>query len=519
MKNIFLKYKINLNIKILIFSLIISQNYFFLWNKRFLIHPNYLFFNTLYLLIFSLIVFYFLITLIEKTKYYFYLNLIIYSYIIVKLIEIPFFYSNIINLTELIKNFYLIFLEDSFFLLFLKKITPFILIFIFLSIFLKKYESFIKKFILIFSLIFFLILCYSMTLRFIYYEKTNIDNQNIIKNNKVIWLILDEFDPQIAFGKGNNLKNFKNLIDMSFLSLNSFSPSSHTMESMPSIFMSRNIKDIEYKNFNIFLTDHSNKKKEFNFKNTFFHNLEEKNFSFQILSEVLPYCFMLKLEVNCIQNRAKQRNYFDAIISNFTPYNYIKKLKEKIYFKNRKDISIPKNINDKIILKNEFFLSKKLDFTLNDFENLINSSNNLTLIHLFLPKSDTIASEHVEKFYKIKINDGLEKYKLMLNYTDLIIRGIIEKIKDRKNEKTMILITSDHWLRAASNDPKPSLFIAKILNDETKTINEKKVMNIFIPDLILNFLENKIETHSEINNYVNNLNDIDLSLIKNNLQN
>ena len=170
-------------------------------------------------------------------------------------------------------------------------------------------------------------------------------------------------------------------------------------------------------------------------------------------------------------------------------------------------------------MKNEFFLSKKLNFTLNDFENLINSSNNLTLIHLFLPKSDTIASEHVEKFYEIKINDGLEKYKLMLNYTDLIIRGIIEKIKDRKNEKTMILITSDHWLRAASNDPKPSLFIAKILNDETKTINEKKVMNIFIPDLILNFLENKIETHSEINNYVNNLNDIDLSLIKNNLQN
>ena len=46
---------------------------------------------------------------------------------------------------------------------------------------------------------------------------------------------------------------------------------------------------------------------------------------------------MLKLEVNCIQNQAKQRNYFDAIISNFTPYNYIKKLKEKIYFKNRKD--------------------------------------------------------------------------------------------------------------------------------------------------------------------------------------
>ena len=101
----------------------------------------------------------------------------------------------------------------------------------------------------------------------------------------------------------------------------------------------------------------------------------------------------------------------------------------------------------------------------------------------------------------------------------LIIRGIIEKIKDRKNEKTMILITSDHWLSMHLMIQNPPFLLQKILNDETKIINEKKVMNIFIPDLILNFLENKIKSHLEINNYVNNLNDIDLSLIKNNLQN
>ena len=61
------------------------------------------------------------------------------------------------------------------------------------------------------------------------------------------------------------------------------------MESIPSILMSRNIKDIEYKNFNIFFTRSFKQKKVFNFKNTFFlYNRKEKNFSFQILSEVLP---------------------------------------------------------------------------------------------------------------------------------------------------------------------------------------------------------------------------------------
>ena len=518
MKQLLLEKGSDFYLKIVALSLIVSQNYFFLWNKRFLIHPNYLFFNTFYLLLFSFLFFFLLIKFTEKTKYFQFLKILIYSYILVKLIEIPFFYSNILTLSDLMKNFYLFFFKNSLLIMFLKKITPFILTYLFLSVFFKKYEIFIKKFVLIFSLIFLLILCYSMMLRITNYDKTKINNQQIVKQNKVIWLILDEFDPQIAFEKENNLKNFKSLLENSFSLTNSFSPSSHTMESIPSIFMSRNVKEIEYKNFRIFFTNHENIKKEFNFKNTFFHSLDEKKFSFQIISEVLPYCFMLGLEDNCIKNQAKQKNYFDSIISTFTPYSYMRKLYEIIYLKGKQNSFINENVNANVVLNDNFYLSKKLNFKLKDFEDTIKSTNNLTLIHLFLPKSNTIASKHVEKFYKTKVNDGLEKYKLMLNYTDLIIEGIMDKIQEQNDDEIMILITSDHWLRVSSNDPKPSLFIAKILGDETKLVNEKKIMNIFIPNLISNFLQNKIKTHLEINDYIKTFDDINLSLIKNNLK-
>ena len=42
-------------------------------------------------------------------------------------------------------------------------------------------------------------------------------------------------------------------------------------------------------------------------------------------------------------------------------------------------------------------------------------------------------------------------------------------------------------------------------------------MNIFIPNLILKYLNNEIKNHSEINNYINTLDDINMNLIKNNL--
>ena len=42
-------------------------------------------------------------------------------------------------------------------------------------------------------------------------------------------------------------------------------------------------------------------------------------------------------------------------------------------------------------------------------------------------------------------------------------------------------------------------------------------MNIFIPNLILKYLNNEIKNHSEIDNYINDLDDINLNFIKNNL--
>ena len=283
------------------FSLIIAENYFFLWNKRFLIHPSYLFFNTFFLFFFSMIFFSLIIHFIDKVSNYEKKKIflvIILSFILVKLIQTTLFYSDVTNLSIIFEKLFSLFISNNLIILFLKKITPYFLVFLIIYFFNKKIV-FIQRFIFSFSIIFLFIMIYSISLRYLNYDKVELNTFDSNSEKKVVWIILDEFDPSLAFNDKNKLVNFNLFKEKSLFLSNSYSPSSHTLESIPSIFMSRDVKDIKYLNNKIYLKDNlQNKELNFNFSNTFLSNLNQNYLKFNLYSEVLPYCFILGLEKN-----------------------------------------------------------------------------------------------------------------------------------------------------------------------------------------------------------------------------
>ena len=350
------------------------------------------------------------------------------------------------------------------------------------------------------------------------YDKVEINTFNSSSEKKVVWIILDEFDPSLAFDDKNKLVNFDLFKEKSLVLSNSYSPSSHTLESIPSIFMSRDVKEIKYLDNKIYLKDNlQNKEINFNFSNSFLSDLNQNNLNFNLYSEVLPYCFILGLEKNCEENKNKFSNYFDGLLSSFTPLAYIDRFNEKLRKFEKYDLIKIQKFNEKYKIDQNFILSEKLKFNIESLEKELKSDNNLTFIHLFLPKENVEASKSVKKFYNSNSNKDYENYLMMLNYTDLIIKGINKLIDKYNNKDIMLIVSSDHWYRKLSDDIKPSLFILKIFKDDNKIVNNKKIMNIFIPNLILKYLNNEIKNHSEINNYINSLDDINMSLIKNNL--
>ena len=129
-----------------------------------------------------------------------------------------------------------------------------------------------------------------------------------------------------------------------------------------------------------------NKEKIFNFKNTFFSDLKSNEFNFNLYSEVLPYCFMLGLENNCKQNKNKFSNYFNGIIFSYTPLSYINKIRKKNIRYGKFNIEELHEFNENYNISSDFIISEKLKFNFEDFEKELNSENNFTFIHLFLPK-------------------------------------------------------------------------------------------------------------------------------------
>ena len=84
--------------------------------------------------------------------------------------------------------------------------------------------------------------------------------------------------------------------------------------------------------------------------------------------------------------------------------------------------------------------------------------------------------------------------------------------KNYKKNKTLVILSSDHWAKDYYGDfktrpindntiPYPTLFIAKIIGDNEKFDIYDPDSGIHTQELIQNFLNDKISSHSDINKF------------------
>ena len=264
-------------------------------------------------------------------------------------------------------------------------------------------------------------------------------NKKVPQNDKkVLWFVLDEYDPSYVRNPKNPIKlhNISNLIDKSFNHLSSYSPSDYTLQSMPSILTKTFSKGHSFKDYQLYLHKDNNLKIKFEINETFLWKLTNENFNYEIISEVLPYCSMLKIKTSCKDSHNKPFFYFDAIKQIYLPAGYFSKIFE--YFKKREKFNY--EIIDKLQIKDDdLFISKKLSIKTNDLKNLINNDNNLIFLHLFIPHTKTEVTKHTTKAFNnmMPINDN-EEYFLNLKYTDFIIQKILEMINKSKKTRHII---------------------------------------------------------------------------------
>jgi len=351
------------------------------------------------------------------------------------------------------------------------------------------------------------------------------------KNRKVLWMLFDGFDYEIAFDKNDTssefMKNFKELKKNSFFHSQMFSPGKDTITSLPYML-------VGVKGSGNYVTDHTLLLKselkneepiEFNFQNTIFGRLKKINFTSSAFSSVLPYCIYLTTEpfAECKDYklrqfvRRKSRFFLDGVLFVFPIIDKYQHFFELL--KHEKITEEETNTMEQIKVIKELKPKKKLE-SIKDldnqqivfFDDIINSlkkNTNLTFVHTWYPHTGTEEEQKfVEEIFDFKTSvkiPQISSYILNLKYTDLLLNKIMNILKNYDDQEILLILSSDHWAKWIRNtnntDPYPILFFAKILNDNTSIKASKKTNAIYIQELIYKYLIKDISNHTQIKEF------------------
>lgn len=507
------------------FSLIFSQFFYFDLHNQILVSPKYILTNTLSIFIFSIFFFFTVLSILNSNflnKYNFLTNftkfvyLLIFTLIFFKIVQIPSFYGNFPTIKILFKNFFLFLFDNKFqFLIqFFKILFPFLIIFLLVLFFFKKNKDILINFCLSFSIIFLCIMIYSG-----YYKFTNINISEIktkkpISEKKVVWFLFDGLDPWYLFNQDKHKLKLPNLTSLSKKSVvgeNIYSPANSTLYSMAGIFLNAHPKDSVIIDGDINLINDGNKIK-FNFENSFLYKLDNQNFSFNIVSDTLPYCVMLKIDVNCLKNYNKINTYFDGIKKLYLPTEYYIKIKTITAKREKFNLKKLNSINNSRYDSNELLLNKEFKFNMDNFRINLNKNTNLDFYHIYVPhihglfdNINVLTLSYIKDLLNQNPTSADEEYLMNIKYVDLIVNEISKSINQSLKEDILLIISSDHWRRGDSpKQAKPSFFLSKIKNDNESIYIPDSRNNLFIGDLIFRYLKSEIESHSDISLNIKN---------------
>ncbi len=249
----FISFSKNFSFKNLIgLSLILSSSYYFFVRRFFFIDLEKIVVQSFVLFIFSLLLFFLILKFLDifcrKFNKKEFLNTLIicifFTWLLVQSLKAIFFVANYITLAEFISKIFL--LETLIEYELPKRVViysiPYFVSFIFVFLSRNKLFKYLNFFVVL-GYVLFALLSYDLAKKvlsnqFFISHKSYLatEKKEIHKERKVIWILFDEFDPEIAFSyykNDNFMKNFKEFKNNSFTHSEMFSPAKSTLLSVP----------------------------------------------------------------------------------------------------------------------------------------------------------------------------------------------------------------------------------------------------------------------------------------------
>ncbi len=403
-----------------------------------------------------------------------------------------------------------------------EKISIFIVIFFILfwidSLIEKKGMNTIN-FFKIYGIFISIIICFQLFTNPIFKDKNLVFKSEfeIVKNikidKKVIFLIFDTFDYNLAFDKINNfsLLNIERLKKKSIFFENAYPPASKTLSVIPSLILGESPIgfDVSGKFKDLKLINNHVNEVDFNYKNSIFNDLNKKfnmkNENFSILGRYHPVCNIFD-QINCVNTSKFETGtklyWYSGLVRFCETISEIVVLFKRVKFCNSGNIR--KKLLEKSIYAEIGFLDKNL-------ENLFNNDANFIFAHVLPPKTggfyygkDFIKGPNKIYREKKKLIAKHRGYAQNMIYADELIGRIMNVYSDQKFRDKMLIITGDTSNIMEGNISDKVPLIININSAQNSLIISEKVNTLSLNKLIINFFNNDLKEYSDVSNFFEN---------------
>ncbi len=326
------------------------------------------------------------------------------------------------------------------------------------------------------------------------------------KERKVVWIIFDEFDHELAFSNQEHnfeLPNFTKLRNNSITHNKMFYPGQDTFYSIPSMLIGEYTQGVTLRNHRYIMKSNDKKEIPFTFENSIFGKINNDGFTFSITG-IGFHSYCLIMQVNKCKLFNGPLKWYDGILHLF----HVNQIYSFIYLLNKNNSGKGKYRNaNPMIIKSMYEFIETPDPT------------NLLFIHTRVPHlchkcTDGLAGM-AGKHFNTETSKPTEAYFLKIAFIDYLVGEILKKLdtKNYKKDDTLLLLNTDHWARPTAtgifpsrkmdppNKAYPGLFIAKILGDNQKVEIFEPDSGIHIQELIHKFLKKEISSHLDIKDF------------------
>lgn len=292
---------------------------------------------------------------------------------------------------------------------------------------------------------------------------------------RVLWLILDELDPQVAFGHamavGAVMPVLTRLRDTGVLMTQAASPAGSTDLSLPAMLLGDSVSGMDYSGpGRATLRTADGRLVPFDTAHSVFGWLPQGPATGSLLGFYHPYCRALTLGACDSFGTHMGTRWYDGL-ANLVPKRFSGILDPMTRITSLQSDAWPAMAAD--------------------------ATKSLTVLHLNLPH---LPSHYAERRAGVPARSASDAYRLNLELTDQVVGNIALAFqRATPAQEQLLIVSSDHWWRArGQRTPHPAFLLLKLRGDDRPLVIDNPVSSQHLARLALAFLQGDLPSHDTI---------------------